>query len=269
MKLPRFTRCQFCGAIPAEGKNLSKTHIWPRWLKKELESYPSCLVESIYRTYPKKNRVIEKKRHHDIFNIQPRMTCCNCNNGWMNDIEQGVLDFLKPIMRGEWPQFLTAEQVKNLSLWLALICMNCELESELSNAITQEQRNYIMNEGKVPDGWSIIIAKNNGVYWRKRKGYHNYPSDSSLINGGLSGKVDNPTYDKQITTFGIGPLFAQVVSGQDFNFVAHHFFTAQKSGFGILFPRHDRSPLDTTKLHNLRDHEINYLNSQIPWFSHA
>ncbi|ARW09930.1 hypothetical protein [Acetobacter ascendens] len=269
MKFPTFTRCQFCGAIPAEGEKLSRTHIWPKWLNTTLEHHPSCDVECIDRPDFSKITKTRKTRHQDIFTIQPRIACIQCNGGWMNNIEQGVLDFLKPIISNDWPQFLTPEQIRKLSLWLALICMNAELASPLYNTITQADRDYIRNKEDLPRGWSIIVAKNHGSYWRKRRGYHNYPALPLSINRRLSGTVDNPTYDKQITTFGIGPLFAQVVSGQDFNFVAHHFFAAQKFGFGILFPRHDSSPLDTTQLHNLSDHQINDLNSQIPWFLHV
>ncbi|WP_157762918.1 hypothetical protein [Acetobacter persici] len=268
MKPPVFSCCQFCGASPESGKRLTKTHIWPHWINNILELHPTCDVISIDRSNPKNPTIQEKKRHQDIFTIQPRMTCKSCNEGWMNDIEQNVLNYLKPIISNNWPASLSPEQASNLSLWLALICMNAELASPLSNTITQNDRDHLRKTGTLPSrGWSIIIGKNEGVFWRKRKGYHNYPSLDSGIHRGLSQSKNHISYDKQITTFGIGSLFAQVVNGRDLSFSDYHSFHAKRLGFGVIFPSQRNSPLLTEHLPVLTDEQINFLNSQEPWFS--
>ena len=266
MKSPIFTFCQFCGAFPTKENPLSKTHIWPRWINKSLEIYPTCDISRIDRLNPLFPTIIETKRHQDIFTFQPKISCRRCNGGWMNDIEQNVMDYLRPIISNKWPDFLSPEQAHELSLWLALICINAELASPLSNTITKHDRDYIREKGSIPNNWSIIIGKNVGSYWRKRRGYHNYYSPASGIHRRLTKGDDKISYDKQITTFGIGALFAQVVSSKEPFFSQFHSFYSSIIGFDVIFPLQRNSPLLTANIPTLTDENINFLNQKDPWF---
>ncbi|MEU0525988.1 hypothetical protein [Streptomyces niveus] len=97
--------CVFCGGTP-----LTKEHVLPRWLKVALDP-------SMHRF-----RYIRLSdaglQHHDAppLNDQVKVVCAECNNGWMNRLEEDVRHFLPALIRGS-SCTLDARAQQALSSW--------------------------------------------------------------------------------------------------------------------------------------------------------
>ncbi|MGR6973203.1 hypothetical protein ACU639_27055 [Streptomyces cynarae] len=82
--------CVFCGGTP-----LTKEHVLPKWLKDAFE--PSMLPRV---QYVRATNATSRVYVAPLLNEQVKVVCASCNNGWMNDLEEGVRPFLPALIRG-------------------------------------------------------------------------------------------------------------------------------------------------------------------------
>ncbi|MFF7198604.1 hypothetical protein ACFZAM_33465 [Streptomyces sp. NPDC008079] len=105
--------CVFCGATP-----LTKEHVLPRWLKDAFE--PSMLPRVRYVTISQKGR---RFREAPLLDQQVRVVCATCNNGWMNNLEEGVRRLLPAVIRGEVRVLSLDDQRALVTWWLKTMLM--------------------------------------------------------------------------------------------------------------------------------------------------
>jgi hypothetical protein len=256
-----FSKCQFCGGLP-----LSKTHIWPKWLAGVVTPKPYHVVKRTDRSGNGTNKFFEKV-NNDLFSVQPRIACRNCNSGWMNKIELEVIKFIFPFVGGTWPDEISYENSRALSRWLSLICINAELSSTLWTTIPPFHRKMIMEGSSVPNHWSISIAKTSGEIWKRQRRYENYPQEIHF-NQSLSihGKQRIFFDHTQITTLGIGGIFAQIVTSPNTEIIFRHVNMSNRAQLISLHPNSAGKSISLKKVVTLSDLQIDFFTQRKPWF---
>jgi hypothetical protein len=85
--------CIFCGRT---GK-LTNEHVFPQWL---LEVIPGDGRVQHEWIAPAGSKSKSRKWTTDVFSLTAKVVCERCNNGWMNDLEEGARPFLESLIRG-------------------------------------------------------------------------------------------------------------------------------------------------------------------------
>ncbi|MFD7978685.1 hypothetical protein [Streptomyces sp. NPDC059071] len=106
------TGCVFCGA-PAN----SREHVIPQWLSKgPREDIPGIYQKSVVVDL---DGTILRDVRHRFGDMTVKCVCTTCNNGWMNDLEEGVRPFLLPLILGtdKFVVILDRQMQSDLAAW--------------------------------------------------------------------------------------------------------------------------------------------------------
>lgn len=96
--------CVFCGG----GGSLTKEHVYPEWLR---DAMP---LAALYKTT---NADGQSLWEQGTFDVEARIVCATCNNGWMSDLEAACGPLLvNPILYGSTVS-LDAVQQRLVALW--------------------------------------------------------------------------------------------------------------------------------------------------------
>lgn len=90
--------CIFCG-----GRNVSREHVWPRWLLESLSPAGEILAtrRAAGVTKPFKATSIE---------LTAKVVCVRCNSGWMSSLEAKTEPLLRPIIGGHSAELNPSQQ---------------------------------------------------------------------------------------------------------------------------------------------------------------
>ncbi len=92
-----------------------------------------------------------------VFDIQVREVCRPCNQGWMNDREQGVRPFLEPMLKGD-PITTTPEQMARLAQWCAQKFIVMEHASRGTSLTPRPDREALRIAGQIPPYFRIYMG---------------------------------------------------------------------------------------------------------------
>ncbi len=150
-------RCIFCG-----GLNVTKEHIWSRWIASFLPATRNDERTEVMSTFVRMTEPVGRpkvtNRCGSTFTKTVRVVCAGCNNGWMNQLETLVAPILKPMMTSQ-PHTIHATALLTLVQWLTMKFMVAE-HSQRSEAVTQaSDRIDFMRRRKIPINMRIWIAR--------------------------------------------------------------------------------------------------------------
>ena len=86
--------CVFCG-VQLTKTNRSRKHIIPQWLL----DYLQIRQEQIQPTHYSVQGEITSTRNHILERLLAGQVCCECNGGWMSDLERIAIPILKPLFK--------------------------------------------------------------------------------------------------------------------------------------------------------------------------
>ena len=152
-------KCIFCGQNAS-----SKEHIWSQWMHDMLPAPEPHFKHSrlIYDYHPDSgiSQRGASERQGDLRTVRIRVVCRECNQGWMNDLEQLARPFLEPLIQGS-PVALDNEQMTIVAQWITLKCFISEHERS-NNALTPlDDRLALKRQGKIPAYYRIYSASHN------------------------------------------------------------------------------------------------------------
>lgn len=193
-------KCLFCGS----GENLTKEHVFPQWIWRLYHAKPESNRYTVNSTATKRKAV---KRKASTLDMQVRVACSDCNNGWMSRLEKEIA---KPaltsfIRHGEKAKTISDSEEVGLISWAM------KMAYVLDFTAASEQRHYddaqrqsFVETFTPPEGASIWIA--NYLPDRNRRAH------TSVTNLTLRPK-DSPdaVYRGQVSTFAIGKIAFQVL----------------------------------------------------------
>jgi hypothetical protein len=178
---------------------LTKEHLWPNWLRKEL----AIRERHEFRIEQEKDGV-ETRDHQFMeppFNQQVKAVCATCNGGWMSDIEADAKPLLQPLVRAKGLRLDRGAQ-RTLARWSFLkACVFDEIHPQ-ERVVPSIHRHEFYASGEVPNGAWIRIA----TYEAREVGHYAY-------QGILLAKQDTPPPTEPtvyFVTITIGALVVQV-----------------------------------------------------------
>jgi hypothetical protein len=117
--------CPFCGAI---GVPINDEHAYPDWIIRLVQGRRGVGRNStkklLYRL-SHGTEVVREYRTRDPETIVKAPCGDRCNGGWMHDLEDAVIPFLRPMIVGE-PTFVDRPRGTRLALWAVKTAMTHE-----------------------------------------------------------------------------------------------------------------------------------------------
>jgi hypothetical protein len=231
--MPRPQRfCIFC-----DGPGLTRTHIWPDWLERLLSPGDQRLEELENPHVPSVRRA--KIKQGSIFSQKPYLCCESCNTGWMRRFEDEMTAFAKPIFTSlESSIAVDKTHQRVLAVWLSLITILAEfIDHKTSICITEDDRKFLKKHLIPPHTWAIAVCSSDTKSWYGKYRHHasfvgQFTSLAEYYDAVAIGRPNNT----QISTFGMGHLFAQVFSCPDLRIVSDYCAATRASGLVQLWP---------------------------------
>ncbi|MDA0136405.1 hypothetical protein [Solirubrobacter deserti] len=143
--------CIFCGGTP-----LTREHLWPDWLRRELE----IKAGFDWRMQQESDGTTTRDQAWTAppFNQQVKAVCARCNNGWMSEIESAAKPILQALVRAEGRQ-LHRRMQRTLATWAFLkACIFDELHPA-ERTVPEAHRQFLYEHKEPPpDGVWIRVA---------------------------------------------------------------------------------------------------------------
>lgn len=201
MNKPR-RQCIFCDNFVD-----SKEHIWSEWMHDILEGQPDAKYNrhTVTRWADGREETTGPTgKPGNIFNIQVRSVCRDCNNGWMNRAEGAVKPFLRIMIAGE-PISIDSEQMGALARWCAHKFIVMEHAAAETSVTPRCDRVALRDRGVIPPYFRIYVG-NHASKHRFGSTRHSHSMARSLANGPVP-PLDGTTRNIQTITILMGRLF--------------------------------------------------------------
>ncbi|MGO8960355.1 MAG: hypothetical protein ACLQFR_23730 [Streptosporangiaceae bacterium] len=134
-QMPPKRRCVFCG----DPGKITPEHMIPSWMVSGEKSSGHLYVrESGGPNYEPRQHAREGPERH----LAAKGPCAQCNSGWMNDVDHGVLDVLGPqLMRGKLVE-LTKTKKAALATWAVKYVLMNQLTHERERRFAIPETEY-------------------------------------------------------------------------------------------------------------------------------
>ena len=188
--------------------------------------------------FPTKYATEAKDRQGSIFSQKPYLACVDCNTGWMEKFEGAMGEFAKPIFTSFSEVTLARQQLEIVAGWTALIVVLAEfLDPDRKVVVPASDREFLMNNLKPPDTWTIVGATVNDAEWAAK--YHHRATQivqfasKDEMRASIRERRNSNTL---ITTFGMGHLLLQTFVCPCQRFIADFRSIAKGIGLSQLWP---------------------------------
>jgi hypothetical protein len=193
---------------------MTKSHIWPDWFKTILPPTATHHERIIgkFETFGaerprfKAPAFQRKLRQGRVGGRKPRNTCVKCNGGWMREIEEATMPFMRGLLLGHLPFLLPSFNQRLLASLLCLVSMRVAASSETKQAIPQADRDWLRHRYEPPANWRIWIARHRGPDHMDERFAPMHISGSPDVETGLE------YCNSQVSTFVVGKLCAHLFS---------------------------------------------------------
>ena len=233
-KLPQ--KCLFC-----DTRKRTKTHIWPEWLQKLLlpGNYRSVVIDTAQYISPP-NLTFEREQASEqgsIFRLRPRLACERCNTGWMKFFEDEMVKFAKPLFTSYDSISLNKPQFMVMAGWISLVTILAEYVASKRVTIPQADRYFITKVRRPPNNWVIVVSSLQGHEWKAKYRHHIlHATHVDSLSEHYAGFGKDRPNNTQISSFGMGNLFMQVLSCPRQDVVTAFELSAKASGLTQLWP---------------------------------
>jgi hypothetical protein len=200
-------KCIFCG-----GHDLTKEHIWAKWLNPYLPKYIVNHTISFETIFPDRLVHETQLRSGSVQSGRLRRVCRSCNTGWMSNLQEETKPILLPLILGQNSNLHRKAQ-SILSSWIAMFAMVAEFldKTETRVAISPEDRLFLKTNLTAPPNMKIWIGYYERDKWPGVWFHATFPiSDQSHVPRRSLLGVDFP--NTQTTTIVIGKLYIHVLS---------------------------------------------------------
>ena len=154
--------CVFCGS-----KDLSKEHIYSKWIFKIFETKEKSFKPSIHNLLRSNENGITDRMSSNVSdgreinynNFTIKLVCKICNNGWMSELENKIKIIVSKVLSSEIEiNQVTAEEGFLLSQWSILKSMLTALSVPQKRFFTKMEY-YLLKNGIIPEGFVVELAK--------------------------------------------------------------------------------------------------------------
>lgn len=158
-------RCIFCN-LP---KKMSNEHVWGKWLRDYVRA--DRKKHHIHLTRipsPKLPNISElRMRAGDPIRANVHVVCEDCNNTWLNQIQERTKPILIPLLQGKKTALGIAAQAQ-LAKWCTMATMTGEFidRDPLGQGVTLAERQFFWKQSAIPPNWRIWIARYQRYKWK-------------------------------------------------------------------------------------------------------
>jgi hypothetical protein len=193
---------------------MTREHIWGDWLKafvrRDMNKH-HFHAQRINRPGAAPTSITSLKAG-DPLNSKVRVVCRSCNNTWLSQLQEQAKPFLVPLIRGDRTA-LGRNGQERVAAWCAMATMTAEYidPDPYSIAVSQSEREWLMNNRTAPQGWRIWIGNYQRYKWIPRWVHFTFP----MLDAKDMPKpedVEPPFPNTQITTFTVGQLYVHTMS---------------------------------------------------------
>jgi hypothetical protein len=153
--------CVFCKATD---RKIAKEHVWPKWLRKVIESGEGEPQEQSRIHTTRDGETLRHETWTDIpINRQVAAPCKGCNEGWMEGIESETRPILTPMIQHESVNLDPCDQ-EVLARWATLRVMMAQymFPPEKHRPIRPERYHRFYEAKELPPKAQVWIARRNG-----------------------------------------------------------------------------------------------------------
>lgn len=142
--------CIFCGSTTIK---ITKEHVYGQWLR-DLYAGETHAAHRLIRedgtgaTFP-----------GNPFDLQVRVPCEECNNGWMNDMEVAVRPFLEPMIRSEQVTELPSESQRSLAAWAVKTALMLQDFKAGRQLVPDSEYHRFYAQKEPPPGYLVLVAR--------------------------------------------------------------------------------------------------------------
>ena len=192
-------RCIYC-----EGTGVSKEHYWGRWCGK----YRLSACEKTVHTTDWAGELDAKERSGDPISQTIRKVCRECNNGWLNEVDQRADKVIEHILVKNRTS-ITPQQQLELATWVVTNSMSWEFRHEQTRSTPQSERNFVRAHLLPPPTWTVWMGVGDGTFC------------GDILRAVVGDPFAKPFNIAQVTTIGLNKL------------VFHSFSTAYQTHQGL------------------------------------
>jgi hypothetical protein len=153
--------CVFCKATD---RKISKEHVWPKWLRKVIEGAEGPPSEHGRLIQARDGKTLWHETWKDIpINYQVAAPCKECNEGWMEAIEDETRPILTPLIQHQEADLGPLEK-ETLARWATLRVMMAQYldPAERPKVIPPERYHRFYEVRELPPKAHIWMARRNG-----------------------------------------------------------------------------------------------------------
>lgn len=187
----------------------SKEHVWPTWMHELLDGNPMGKYnrQTINR-HPSGAEEVSGPtgKPGNVFNIQVRAVCRQCNNGWMSIKEGEVKPFLELMVAGT-PVTITSAQVELLAKWCALKFIVMEHSSVGTSLTPLSDRIAFKENGDIPPYFRIYVGNHLS---KARSAAARHSHTLSLSPNGPVPPLDGTNRNIQTISIILGRIFIHI-----------------------------------------------------------
>jgi hypothetical protein len=188
------SRCRFCQTTT--GKR-SKEHVLRKSYAGRIWTHPSS-----FYTYAVNGELQTSRRvNKSAFEMEVNEVCEECNNGWLERLEEEVDRMVIDLSRGRVPD-VDEDAWDRLAFWMVLRALLRTLEDKDQSKAPRFLFQHVYKTRQIPEGFI--------VQWARADGYFLSAGRSSMMHRATQiGRPDIHHFDG-LVTFGIQKLFFQV-----------------------------------------------------------
>lgn len=158
--------CVYCGGQP-----LTNEHVIPKWISK-IPAVAKILADSEKHLYTPhflaKNVLdangstegfdfVERGKKFRMNQIEVRVICKGCNEGWLSELEQTVAPILTKLINGG-PVIIAPTDLETLAVWATKTAMMMEFNDRSTLSFSQEQFQQAFIRRHIPDNVTVHIS---------------------------------------------------------------------------------------------------------------
>ncbi|MFC3671445.1 hypothetical protein [Novosphingobium pokkalii] len=220
--------CIFCGS----SEKLSREHIWADWLRNYLPRTEARATHYVAGSNTGGNIMRGKlNRPGDLHAQRLQVVCKQCNNVWMGNLQELAKPHIIALL-SDWVT-LSVEASAVLAAWATMFTMVNEFADPDTAKISQQQRNYFMQNRATPPGWTVWIGRVD--LQAKHPAIANHHGATIVFQDklGINRKVNF-----QSTGFSVGNILFQTLMLDDLGINIEARTIADQFGLRILHPFH-------------------------------
>lgn len=190
--------CIFCGAT---SKKLTNEHVISAWIGAKFRRGGPITHQGFLR-----DGTLAHRWETEGLSLTVRVTCEDCNNGWIHDLDIKVRPYLVPLIRGRGRSLLRRNYEGPLvAAWITKTEMLYEFAARSAEPpyFTQEERNLFRRSKQPPSGVSIFLTAVDSTHFS--------------LHGASRIDLATPdgTYDAYIAVLSLGRLLSQLTAHRD------------------------------------------------------